>query len=86
MQHNDLPAKHSMDSRIRKFTTMRRFNLLYRVHNMMAQRKDIGGLLERQNRAVWLVQNKENFREQEPNLQLQQPRSLRPWLRCERAN
>lgn len=64
----------------------RRFELLYRVHNVMTQREDIGGLLEGQNSAVRLVQDKENLGEQEPDLQLQQPCSLRPWLWCERAN
>lgn len=36
---------------------VRRFELLYRVHNVMAQREDISGLLEGQNGAVWLVQD-----------------------------
>lgn len=49
---------------------VRRFEL-YRVHNVMTQWEDVGSLLERQNSAVRLVQNKENLGEQEPDLQLQ---------------
>lgn len=65
---------------------MRIISSYYRVHYVVAQRKDIGGFLERQNGTVRLVQDKEDLREQEPDLQLQQPRPLRPWLRRERTN
>lgn len=37
--------------------------LLYRVHNVVTQREDIGGFLEGQNGAVRLVQDKENLGE-----------------------
>lgn len=63
-----------------------KIKLLYRVHNVMTQREDIGGFLKGQNGAVRLVQDKENLGKQEPDLQLQQPGSLRPWLRCKRTN